>query len=65
VISEVEDDMQFFSEKLCSEKMVRNTHKSKLYVQRKEFDSLYLKAQEFIQTSDDHDKIMELLELLD
>lgn len=31
----------------------------------KEFDSLYQRAQEFIQTSDDHDKITELLNLLD
>jgi len=48
VISEIDYDMQFYSEKLCAEKRVRHEYKSKLFQQRKEFDSLYLKAQEFI-----------------
>ena len=53
------------SEKLIEEKVNRSKTKKLLYLQRKEFDVLYLKAQEFIQTSDDHEKIQELLNLLD
>lgn len=64
-ITVIQDDMEFFSEKLIVEKAVRQRHKTKLMHQMKEFDSLYLKAQEFIRTSDDYDKITELLNLLD
>ena len=47
-IGEVDDNMKFLHEKLMYEKSVRQKHKVRLYKSRKEFDSLYLKAQEFI-----------------
>ena len=57
--------MRFMNEKLMAEKVNRQGLKKRLYASRKEFDLLYAKAQEFIQTSDDPDKIQELLDLLD
>ena len=45
--------------------MERQAAKRNLHRHRTEFDSLYKKAQEFIQQSDDQDKIKELLDLLD
>ena len=52
-------------DKMVIEKANRQEIKKRLFVQRKNFDHLYQKAQEFIQTSDDPQKIQELLELLD
>ena len=57
--------MQFLQEKLVIEKVNRQEIKKRLFTQRKNFDQLYIKAQEFIQTSDDPEKVQELLELLD
>ena len=57
--------MRFMNEKLLHEKHIRHDHKKKLYTARKEFDQLYQLAQEFIQNSDDQDKVQELLDLLD
>ena len=64
-IGEVEDNLKFLHEKLMVEKQVRQRLKKNIYNQRKEFDTLYLRAQEFIQTSDDTHKIQQLLDLLD
>ena len=43
-IGEVEDNMKFYQEKIVEQKLARQGHKKRLFLQRKQFDAMYLKA---------------------
>ena len=58
-------DKRFLEDQIQKARVVNSQVKSQLQKATNEYDDLYRQAQHFIQNSRDHDKITQLLGLLD